>query len=416
MNHPCVIKGLLSVGERHLILWITVMLSSSTVSHISLHIVTFFILQKENEHMNDQRERGQSESKGPKQDCTPTKLHTFGFSDKVSSSLPEKSNQDHLAENVFHMNKLESMSTAQLEVPSSVKRTFSDVERSPETPEFRAKKKNTDYKRFCEIPEETKKFHTGLTGTFSTIKIGDSVASAGRMVAAEDRVPKRSSPIDVAKSLFCELDDPVEDVFEDGARDLSHTSFTSPIAGTSDICRNLSMDSDGSIQETSFTTESHASLQPTEPSKNRNSSSLDEEMGSKDSFYTASLTQTPVFTEETPKLGHFLGRDESHSSYVSRLPNLSCSDAQPPLFLKPRNVVAFRSYCSSINRSNVSRLSVGSVEAMDLSTATSCHPASEVSTPVQKRPSSSGSLYQVNTPDSLSSLHGPSKATHRSHL
>ncbi|XP_030612662.1 serine/threonine-protein kinase greatwall isoform X2 [Archocentrus centrarchus] len=372
--------------------------------------------EKENEHMNDQRGRGQSESKDPKQDSALTKLNTFCFSDKASSSLSEKLNQDHLAENVSHMNKLESFSTAQKDVcqlavsavPSSVKRTFSDVERSPETPEIRAKKRNTDYKRFYEIPEETKRFHTGLTGTFSTIKIGDSMASAGVIVAAEERVPKRSSPIAVAKSLFCELEDPVEDVFEDGARDLSHTSFTSPIPGTSDICRNLSMNSDGSMHETSFTMESHASPQPTGPSKHRNSSSLEEEKGSKDSFYTALLPQTPIFTVETPKLGHFSERDESYCSSVSRLPDLACGETQSPLFLKPRNVVAFRSYCSSINRSNVSgvsRLSIGSVEVMDLSTTTSYYPASGAATPVQKRPSSSGSLYQ--TPQPMSTSHTP---------
>uniref|UniRef100_A0A3Q0QYU0 Serine/threonine-protein kinase greatwall n=1 Tax=Amphilophus citrinellus TaxID=61819 RepID=A0A3Q0QYU0_AMPCI len=330
--------------------------------------------------------------------------------------VSEKLNQDHLAENVSHMNKLESFATAQKDVcqlavpavPSSVKRTFSDVERSPETPAIRAKKRNTDYKRFYEIPEETKRFHTGLTGTFSTIKIGDSMASAGVIVAAEERVPKRSSPIAVAKSLFCELEDPVEDVFEDGARDLSHTSFTSPIPGTSDICRNLSMNSDGSMHETSFTIESHASPQPTGPSKHRNSSSLEEEKGSKDSFYTALLPQTPIFTVETPNLGHFSERDESHCSSVSRLPDLACGETQSPLFLKPRNVVAFRSYCSSINHSNVSgvsRLSIGSVEVMDLSTTTSYHPASGAATPVQKRPSSSGSLYQ--TPQPMSTSHTP---------
>uniref|UniRef100_A0A669E2G2 Serine/threonine-protein kinase greatwall n=1 Tax=Oreochromis niloticus TaxID=8128 RepID=A0A669E2G2_ORENI len=325
----------------------------------------------------------------------------------------EESNEARLVENKSHANNQEAVSTAQenvcqLAVPSSVKRTFSDLQRSPETPEIRAKKRNTDYKRFYEIPVETERFHTGLTGTFSTIKIGDFMVSTEGIGAAEDRVPKRSSPVAVAKSLFYELEEPVEDVFEGGAKDLSHTSFTSPLPGTSDICRNLSMDSDGSMHEMSFTIDSHPSLQPTEPVKHRNSLSPEEDKESKDSFYTASLPKTPVATVETPKLGHFLGRDESHCSFANRLPELACSDVESPLFLKPRNVVAFRSYCSSINRSNVSgvsRFSIGSVDAMDVSTMAPYNAAPGAATPVQKRPSSSGSLYQ--TPQPMSTSHTP---------
>ncbi|XP_005932157.1 serine/threonine-protein kinase greatwall isoform X1 [Haplochromis burtoni] len=369
--------------------------------------------EKENEHMNDQNGRGRSELKVPKEDSPPTKRDAFCFSDKASCSQSKKSNEAHLVENKCHTNNQESVSTAQenvcqLAVPSSVKRTFSDLQRSPGTPEIRAKKRNTDYKRFYEIPVETERFHTGLTGTFSTIKIGDFMVSTEGIGATEERVPKRSSPVAVAKSLFYELEEPVEDIFEGGAKDLSHTSFTSPLPGTSDICRNLSMDSDGSMHEMSFTIDSHPSLQPTEPVKHRNSLSPEEDKESKDSFYTASLPKTPVATVETPKLGHFLERDESRCFFANRLPELACSDAESPLFLKPRNVVAFRSYCSSINRSNVSgvsRLSIGSVEAMDVSTTASYNVASGAATPVQKRPSSSGSLYQ--TPQPMSTSHTP---------
>ncbi|KAM9337232.1 serine/threonine-protein kinase greatwall [Symphorus nematophorus] len=362
--------------------------------------------EKENEHTNEQKGRGH-----PEQDCAPPKPGTFAFSAK-ESNLSNESDPDHLAENKSPANKLESDSTARDGICLSaltVKRTFSDVERSPELLEIQAKKSNAHYKRCYEIPEETARFHTGLTGTFSTIQIGDFMASTEGIGLAEDRVPKRSSPIAVSKSLFCELEEQTEDVFEDGAKDLSHSSFTSPLGGNSDICRSLSLDSDGSMLETSLTIDSRASLKPNKSSKNTSSASFEEQEENKDSSITESLPQTPsAVTNETPKLGNFGQRGESQCSFLNRLPDLACSVAQSPSFLKPRNVVVFRSYCSSINRSNmsgVSRMSIGSTEAMDLSTTASYHSASGIATPVQKRPSSNSSLNQ--TPQPMSTSHTP---------
>ncbi|XP_023287240.1 serine/threonine-protein kinase greatwall isoform X1 [Seriola lalandi dorsalis] len=373
--------------------------------------------EKENEHTNERKVRGLSESK---RDLAPTKPGTFRLSAKAGANLAKKSNPDHLAEKRPHTNKLESVSTAREDVcpsvmddkpaavPSSVKRTFSDVEKSPEPLEIQAKKSNADYRRFYEIPEETARFHTGLTGTFSTIQIGDFMASTEGIDSAEDRVPKRSSPIAVAKTLFCELEEPTEDVFEDGAKDLSHTSFTSPLTGNSDICRSLSLDSDGSMHEMSLTMESCSSLKPSKCSTNRSPKSSEEQEENRDSFITESQRQTPsAVATETPKLSHFGRRSESQCSFFNR-PDLACGLAQSPSFLKPRNVVAFRSYCSSINRSNmsgVSRLSIGSMEAMDLSTSASYHYASGSATPVQNRPKSSSSLCQ--TPQAMSASHTP---------
>ncbi|XP_070784462.1 serine/threonine-protein kinase greatwall [Enoplosus armatus] len=360
--------------------------------------------EKENERTNEQKRRGQSESKGPEQDCVSTKPAT--------SNRSNESNPDHLAEKRPHINNLGSISTAWDDFcpsASSVKRTFSDIERSPEPLEIQAKKSNAHYKRCYEIPEETSRFHTGLTGTFSTIQIGDFMASTEGIGLTEDRVPKRSSPIAVAKSLFCELEEPTEDVFDDGSKDLSHSSFTSPLTGNSDICRSLSLDSDGSMHETSLTMDSRASHKPNKCSKNRNSASSEEQEENKDSSIAESLPQTSsAVTTGTPKHGNFGRRSESQCSFLNRLPDLACGVAQSPSFLKPRNVVAFRSYCSSINRSNmsgVSRLSIGSMEAMDLSTTASYHSASGTATPVQKRPNSNSSVYQ--TPQPMSTSHTP---------
>lgn len=271
---------------------------------------------------------------------------------------------------------------------SSGKRSFSDVDRSPEELQNRAKKSNACYNRCYELPAETGTSHTGLTGTFSTIQLLDTAEGSG---LARNGFTKRSSPVDVAKSLFCELDEPAEDVFENGGKDLSHLSFTSPGHGNSDVCRSLSLDSDGSMHETSLTVDSHESLK----SSQRNCGSPEED---RNSSLAESQPKTlfPIITE-TPKANQFSQTAES-CSLGNSLPGLSCAGVPSPLFLRPKNMVAFRSYCSSIDRSNasgVSRLSVGSVEAMDVSTPASCRSFSGNITPVQKRHSSSRSLSQV---------------------
>ncbi|KAM4534274.1 serine/threonine-protein kinase greatwall isoform 2-T2 [Odontesthes bonariensis] len=344
--------------------------------------------EKENECITHHRGRRQSESKGREQADGPTELDTCA---ETSFSLSKKSSRCH-QENICASVR----NDCQPAVPVSVKRTFSDIGRSPEPLEMRAKKANADYQRFYEIPEESVRSHTGLTGTFSNVHVGH-------------RVPKRSSPVVVAKSLFSDPSEPAEDVFEDGAKDLSHSNITSPLPGTRDICRSLSLDFDGSMHEKSIIIDSHAAVHLGKLLENRNSASSEEHDQSKDFSVAESLPQAPsVVATETPKLGHSGRRADSERSLLSRLPDLPCDVAQSPSFLKPGNVVAFRSYCSSINRSNVSgvsRLSVGSLEAMDLSTSAFYHSASGTATPVQKRRSSNSSLYQ--TPKPMSTAHTP---------
>ncbi|XP_007555832.1 serine/threonine-protein kinase greatwall [Poecilia formosa] len=314
-----------------------------------------------------------------------------GVSTKDAPNLPKKSSSPIRKRQPLSAVRrhLESeRDNSQPTVPSSVKRTFSDMNRSPELLETRAKKTNAEYRRFFEIPD-TALSHTGLTGTFSTIQIGDFLTTTGNM-AADHWDPRRSSPIPV-KSLFSELEEPAEDVFQDGTKEPSQCSFTSPLPGNVDVCRSLSLDSDGSIHETSLTVDCNASLQPIKPEEHERRSE--------------SPQRTFPVTIETPKL---VESDLRGEFLHSRIHDMSCSFSQSPSFLKPRNVVVFRSYCSSINRSNtsgVSRLSVGSVEAMDVSAAASCHSACGTATPVQRRRSSNGSVNQ--TPQPMSTSHTP---------
>nr|XP_043906981.1 serine/threonine-protein kinase greatwall isoform X1 [Solea senegalensis] len=358
------------------------------------------------EKENEQKRKVLSETKRLQEDVAPTKPGALMASAKINRTLHKKSCPDQAAEKSLESGVSDSTilekDERQALVPSSVKRTFSDVERSPESLETQAKKRNADYRRCFEIPEESARFHTGLTGTFSTIHIGDFMASTEGIGFSEDRIPKRSSPIAVAKSLFSELEEQTEDVFDDEAKDLSHSSFTSPLGGNSDVCRSLSLDSDGSIHETSLTIDSHT---PPKPSKCPDIGKLGyEEI--KNSSMIEPLPQTPsAVTTGTRKLGHFGHRGESRCSFPSPLHDFMRA-AKSPSFLKPRNVVAFRSYNSSINRSNmsaVSRLSNWSVEAMD--TSAMFHSASGVATPVQSRVNSSTSLCR--TPLPMSTSHTP---------
>ncbi|XP_029955253.1 serine/threonine-protein kinase greatwall-like [Salarias fasciatus] len=363
--------------------------------------------EKENEHINDQKQNRPSESKDPERDRVPTASDTSGLSAKRSSN-PLRS--DRLTANGSHSRKPVSVPTVQEDlsvsmrhgrqpaVPSSVKRTFSDVERSPEPVERRAKKRDADYKRGCEIPEEPARFHTGLTGAFSTVQIDNFTASADTVGEGEDPVPKRSSPIEVAKSLFCELEEPAEDVFESAGKDFS------PPPGDIDVCRSLSLDSDGSAHEISLTFDS---AQQSNPFTASISASYEKQQEDGDSSMIELPPQTPSAAfNQTPKLGLFGKRAESQGFFFNRLHDeVSGGLAHSPAFLKPRNVVAFRSYCSSINRSNlsgVSRLSLGSLDGMDTSAAASHHSVSGTVTPVQRRSGSSASLCQTPQPMSTS--------------
>ncbi|RVE58602.1 hypothetical protein OJAV_G00195890 [Oryzias javanicus] len=312
--------------------------------------------EKENQCFDGQRSRRRAEPKRHKQGFAPTALSVLD----VSGNSIKTSGLDPLSDS--QSSRMQLVSAAQEDVcsamsgdcrpavPSSVKRKFSEVETSPEPKETRAKKRASAHQGSCKPSEEPGGNHSGLTGTFSTVQIGAS---------------RRSSPAHVAKSLLSEL----EDTFEEGNKGVCHSSFASPQPENREVCRSLSLDSDSSMHETSLIMESQAAPQ------NRRSSSSEELEESRTS------PQTPAVTVQ-----HL----DSRCSVRSRT---------SPSFLKPQNVVAFRSYCSSINRSNVSgvsRFSLGSVENMDAS-----YHAGAV-TPVQRRPFSSSPALQTPRPTSTS--------------
>ena len=264
--------------------------------------------------------------------------------------------------------------------PAPGKRAFSDVERSPEASDVQAKRCNAAYQRVYQIPPEQR--HSGLTGVFSGVRLDDPGPSPGGSPApVRQQGPAVSSPLGVTKNLYCELHDPAEEEEEVFlAPEPEESSFTSD----NELCRNLCMDSDGSLSESSVLVGESPTSEAAASSPRRATPSPD---GERTGGRQVSLEPTP----QRPALGsNLFRRGELQSPFLGRAAAAAAFGTQSPCFLKPRTGVAFRSYCSSIHRSNFSS---HSAEAMDTSSMASF--ATGAVTPVQRMHSSSGSRYQV---------------------
>lgn len=287
----------------------------------------------------------------------------------------------------------------------SAKRNFEAVDQSPEAMGLQAKRGDTDFQRSSQVPgEEERKYSTGLTGLFSTVGLGVRQGGTGGQREAKRPVPTQSSPAKVAKNLLCELEDPGEEVITIAAAEVS---FSSLLGDARDVHRSLSLDSEGSAHEMSIIGSDPALPPLAESHKEALSSSL-EELDDHDlsACYPSTLAPAaaPASSSSSSTVsiavltaggtsGHM--RESSSHLFQRRLLGQCGSAIKSPSFLRPRNVVAFRSYCSSINRSSLSccsRLSLGSVEPMETSMCTSFH--STAMTPVQKRRTSFGSSVQ----------------------
>ncbi|XP_064188576.1 serine/threonine-protein kinase greatwall [Anguilla rostrata] len=268
------------------------------------------------------------------------------------------------------------------EATSSLKRGFEQVEKSPEGGDGVAEESDGKHKRFCRAPAggASASARTGLTGVFAAVQLdgfGDGVP------------PARSAP--VAKNLLSELDDPCRDGGGGGAGAKAHSSPASSPEDDGSPRGSLSLDSDGSLQDMSVVSNGDREVPQLDDSRKGGSlSSLFEEMDEG----IGGPTVGPW--KRTPRAR--AGGAERERSLGFR-PLQASGTVRSPALLRPRNVVAFRSYCSSINRSNMSassRLSLGSAEVMDISTSPSFYSLSATMTPVQKRnPSSTSSLLQT---------------------
>ncbi|XP_062377626.1 serine/threonine-protein kinase greatwall [Sardina pilchardus] len=298
----------------------------------------------------------------------------------------------------------------------SAKRIFEEVDRSPEATGLQAKRGDTDFQRSSRVPgDEDGRYSTGLTGLFSTVGLEARQGGSGGQREAKRPGPTPSSSAEVAKNLLCELEDPGEEAVAVAA---AEGSFSSSYGDGQDVHRNLSLDSESSAHDMSIIGSDPVVPPPAESPKEALSSSL-EELDDHDLSACFPLAAAPPPASSAPitvptsgaASGRRAQQQESSSSsgllFQRRLLGRSGNAAKSPSFLRPRNVVAFRSYCSSINRSSLSccsRLSLGSVEPMDTSACTSF--LSAVTTPVQKkRPSFGSSVHQTPTP--MAMVHTP---------
>ncbi|XP_061093333.1 serine/threonine-protein kinase greatwall isoform X1 [Conger conger] len=259
--------------------------------------------------------------------------------------------------------------TAEARLParatSALKRGFEQVERSPEHSSEANGESNGKSKRFCHAPTGSS---SGLTGVFAAVQLGGFGEG-----------PPQAASAPVAKNLLSELEDP--SCKGDGA------SADSSLASSpeDDPRRSLSLDSDGSLEDTSALSNGDRQAAP------RKAGSLSSSFEDADEGAGGPAVAP---WRGTPKAGW--GNREQLPGFR---PLPSGGVPRSPALLKPRNVVVFRSYCSSIDRSNVSaisRFSLASADVMDMSASPSFHSLSGTVTPVQRRKtSSSSSLFQT---------------------
>lgn len=273
-----------------------------------------------------------------------------------------------------------------------------------------AKRGDTDFQRSSQVPgEEERKYSTGLTGLFSAVGLGGRQGGSGGQREAKRPAATQSSPTEVAKNLLCELEDPGEEVVAIAAAEGSFSS--SSLGDARDVHRSLSLDSEGSAHEMSIIGSMDPAMPPLAESPREALSSSLEELDDHDlsacfpstpapaagPASSSSSSSTAPIAVPTAGLTSGQARDSSSHLFQRRRLGQPGSAIKSPSFLRPRNVVAFRSYCSSINRSSLSccsRLSLGSVEPMETSLCASFQ--SGAMTPVQKkRPSFGSSVQQV---------------------
>ncbi|KAL4630941.1 serine/threonine-protein kinase greatwall [Arapaima gigas] len=267
-----------------------------------------------------------------------------------------------------------------------VKRRFEHVEKSPSRSETPAKKCNAEYKRCFQAPENDGMPSTGLTGAFSTVHLGEN--DSMRRTSPTDMPSKWPSCASAAKNLLCELEEPCweADNVEETA---SVRSGAEGLVGQ----QSPSLDSDNSEEDTSVIVV-HPDTGVPAPDTVKETPLSDTEEATVSENLRGRRSSSGVLTPGPRDWLSHKGLTEHTLRHRSPL----CGSAtRSPPFLKPKNVVAFRSYCSSINRSNMSANSHVSVGSMDVSTSASFYSFPTAVTPVQKRRSlsSNGSVYQT---------------------
>ncbi|XP_026527948.1 serine/threonine-protein kinase greatwall [Notechis scutatus] len=275
---------------------------------------------------------------------------------------------------------------------TGIKRCFELVDTSPSQERILVKKKNSEYKRGCKITEIPEKKSTSLTAEICCLKLEGCMQEScpkesqtrDSNCLEENKGKKSETPL-IAKNLMNELD---ADYEKDGK--LTNFSFVS-IDDEKPLV-SMSIDSDLSLPEISAT-ESHLE----KPSFDLNGSIKDvplEESKSKtmltlhccSKWETRDEPMLPI--QESKSMDH--NQDKSLKYITEKHTGVHSSPMEMLNALK-KNIVAFRSYNSSINTSNMtepSKISMMSVEGMNISACSGSYPMTI--TPAQK-----GTPYRI---------------------
>ncbi|XP_073533661.1 serine/threonine-protein kinase greatwall isoform X2 [Phyllobates terribilis] len=263
-----------------------------------------------------------------------------------------------------------------------VKRNFSRVEISPKEG-LMEKKTNSQYKRAYKLSGVEDNPSSGLTMEITSLFFGDLHKNmekddklTNHFVPAPASPEKRCSSNTVAKNLLCELNENCEQ--KNDAWKASPDKELEPLANMSLAEQPLEKEPsnvDKSMKELSFESESDANVSC--------------------SFQEASAGPTSENEER--------GEGRALDLGLSGLANISLASPATTRTLnrsKRRTVVAFRSYNSPINGSNLSepsRISIGSVDKIHFSLGyTGSYPMT--ATPAQKDRTCKNSQGQVETP------------------
>uniref|UniRef100_A0A8C9CG53 Serine/threonine-protein kinase greatwall n=1 Tax=Phocoena sinus TaxID=42100 RepID=A0A8C9CG53_PHOSS len=276
----------------------------------------------------------------------------------------------------------------------SCKRSFELVDSSPCQEIIQNKKNCIEYKSSNEMRDGYVNQRTGLTAEVQDLKLsvfrdqqndGANKENMDNSFIDKQQTPEKSPVPMIAKNLMCELDDECD---KNSKKDYLSSSFL--CSDDDRTPKSICMDSDSSFPGIS-TMESPLGRQSLDPDKSIKESSLEE------SNIEDLLSASPSCQESTLPRG-----DESPAVQDSNRKMLAPSLEALKTLTSKRNAVAFRSFNSHINASNSSepsKMSITSLDMMDISCACSGSYPMAI-TPTQKE--RSYMPYQ-QTPDQVKS-------------
>ncbi|KAB0406345.1 hypothetical protein E2I00_009102, partial [Balaenoptera physalus] len=275
----------------------------------------------------------------------------------------------------------------------SCKRSFELVDSSPCQEIIQNKKNCIEYKSSNEMRDGYANQRTGLTAEVQDLKLsvyrdqqndGANKENMGNSFIDKQQTPEKSPVPVIAKNLMCELDD---DCDKSSKKDYLSSSFL--CSDDDRTPKSIRMDSDSSFPGISIM-ESPLGRQSLDPDKSIKESSLEE------SNIEDLLPASPSCQEGTLPRG-----DESPAVQDSNRKMLAPSLEALKTLTSKRNAVAFRSFNSHINASNSSepsKMSITSLDVMDISCACSGSYSMAI-TPTQKE----RSYMPYQTPNQVTS-------------